>query len=253
MPLVYPVAAVYATAIPTPTPTAHIEMLAEIPPEAPDGIITTFTLDETAVSGTIDVFWDGLLLLDGTDYNLNGAETEYTTVLIPGPGTVIHHTFDWITNVGYSHEIFGETPAPAPDGFSSIFTTANVFNADRLRLGWDGLMMAAPTDYSELAGYQSFQTTAIPSIGTMLRVNYTEAVEATTLPRNTDRQPPETPDGTITTFSTAETYSSGEIQVYYDGLLQTLNIDYKENAGFSSYTFYVPPAPSAIIQHRYRH
>ena len=66
-----------------------------------------------------------------------------------------------------------------------------------------------------------------------------------------DRTPPETPDGTLASFSTAKEFQAGTLDVFVNGVLQAKDLDYAEDSDARGYTFEEAPPSSAVIQHRY--
>ena len=67
----------------------------------------------------------------------------------------------------------------------------------------------------------------------------------------TDRIPPETSDGSVVSFSTAEKYRPSTLDVFVNGVLQAKDVDYSEDSDGRGYTFVKAPPPGAILQHRY--
>ncbi|MGC9329055.1 MAG: hypothetical protein ACP5I1_15585 [Candidatus Hinthialibacter sp.] len=66
-----------------------------------------------------------------------------------------------------------------------------------------------------------------------------------------DCAPGEAPDGLRTQFFTQHVFRAGSLDVYVNGVLQQAGVDYSEDAGRRSYTFFSPPAAHYRIQHRY--
>ena len=72
-----------------------------------------------------------------------------------------------------------------------------------------------------------------------------------TFPAQTDIFPDETPDGTITQFTTERPFVSGTLRVYKNGILATPGVNYVEDVGLQSYTFTSAPPEGTAIQHYY--
>ena len=66
-----------------------------------------------------------------------------------------------------------------------------------------------------------------------------------------DRFPQESANGSNTYFSIAKKFQLETLDVFLNGVLQTINIDYTENSDGRGYSFVQPPPAGAIIQHRY--
>lgn len=68
---------------------------------------------------------------------------------------------------------------------------------------------------------------------------------------NTDRVPPESPDGSQKSFSTSSIYRAGTLDVFMNGVLQQKDLDYTEDSSRQGYTFTTAPLANYRIQHRY--
>jgi len=66
-----------------------------------------------------------------------------------------------------------------------------------------------------------------------------------------DRHPPETPDGSRTAFTTRHVFRPGTLDVFVNGVLQMLDIDYTENSNRRGYVFQTAPHGHYRVQHRY--
>ncbi len=70
---------------------------------------------------------------------------------------------------------------------------------------------------------------------------------------NTDRTPPEVPDGNRTQFSTLEKFVAGTLEVYVNGVMQALGSSTVEPDGDQhGYTFADPPPADYVLEHRYQ-
>lgn len=63
--------------------------------------------------------------------------------------------------------------------------------------------------------------------------------------------PPETPDGVITNFSTAERFQPGSLRVYVNGLQQIPTTHYTEDGDREGYTFVTAPPSGFVVHHEY--
>ncbi|MBI1389272.1 MAG: hypothetical protein GC154_12575 [bacterium] len=66
-----------------------------------------------------------------------------------------------------------------------------------------------------------------------------------------DLVPVESTDGARTMFSTAHVYRDGSLHVHLNGVRQQAGVDYAEDAGRRSYTFFSPPPAQSRLQHDY--
>ena len=68
---------------------------------------------------------------------------------------------------------------------------------------------------------------------------------------NTDTRPSETPNGSITTFTTSEAFADGTLMVFVEGLYQEPGVAYTVGDDNQSYNFAIAPAGGLVITHRY--
>ncbi|MFH1742139.1 MAG: hypothetical protein ABIH23_24310 [bacterium] len=66
-----------------------------------------------------------------------------------------------------------------------------------------------------------------------------------------DLFPTEPVNGSTICFSTVKKFQTETLDVFLNGVLQTIIIDYTENSDGRGYTFVQPPPAGATIQHRY--
>lgn len=70
---------------------------------------------------------------------------------------------------------------------------------------------------------------------------------------NTDRVPPEVPDGSRINFSTLEKFAAGSLEVFVNGVLQALGSSTVVPDGDRhGYTFADPPPADYVLEHRYQ-
>ena len=228
----------------------------ETPPETPDTSRTHFSTDEEYISGTLDVFKNGLLMLEGSgnDFEETGSLLGYDFTTAPRTGDVIKHDYDKPVGFGFVSQIFNEEPQnqqPASDGSVRTFTTKKTFTAGSLVVSYNGRDMVSGSDFNEDSGLQAY-TFLWPPRGGYLAHDYSRPITNSTLNRNTDRQPTESPDGSRRNFSTAQKYRAGELRVFLNGVRRFAeNDDFTEDADHEGYTFTRPPLTGNIVQHRY--
>ena len=68
---------------------------------------------------------------------------------------------------------------------------------------------------------------------------------------NTDRKPPEVPNGVRTGFSTAERFVASTLDVYVNGMMMTKDYDYTEDEDRKGYNFNFALRYDEVVQHRY--
>jgi hypothetical protein len=64
--------------------------------------------------------------------------------------------------------------------------------------------------------------------------------------------PPQTPNGTITNFTTAERFVAGTLRVFVNGLAQIPVTHYSEDSNHQGYTFVFAPKTGFVIHHEYQ-
>jgi hypothetical protein len=147
----------------------------ESPAGAVDGSNTSFTLAGSPSPGaSLQLYRNGLLQQQGTDYNLSGNVLTVSAGSIPVTGDTLqcwYRTSGIVTNgVQYSD---GEVPSGAVNGTNAQFTVLAAPNPlNSLQLFRNGVLQKQGLDYSVSSQTLTFIGGAIPQIGDTLVLSY---------------------------------------------------------------------------------
>lgn len=131
-----------------------------------------------------------------------------------------------ITNGIYVEDLmstitFGEVPTGTVNGTNTVFTTAQPFTS--IEVFKNGLRLkGAGNDYT-VTNNTTITFTTAPTAGTLLLVNYVMGNQTYLVGSNslvTDETPSGSVNGVNTTFTTAQPYIGGSLQVFVNGVKQ---------------------------------
>jgi len=144
----------------------------EIPSGTPSGSLTTFTLANTPVTNSLNLFQNGALLLDGTaDYSISANTITFVTAPLTGDKLKA----DYLINSGYfavgASSFNKETMGGTPNGTLTTFTTTGTPVANTEFIYRDGqLLTGGSADYYMTNNTATF--TAAPLTSSVLIASY---------------------------------------------------------------------------------
>lgn len=201
----------------------------ETPSGAMNGVNQTYTLlyaPSPAIS--LELYFNGVLLLQGTDYTLTGS----TIVLTNAKPNSANNEWlrAWYRYVGISGANFAddETPAGLMNGVNQIFTLANAPNPSTcLQLYYNGVLLLQGTDYT-LSGKTITLTSAHPNSANneWLKAWYRYGTVAAS-----NFADDETPGGAYNGSNQSYTLASvpnpaASLELYFNGVLLLQGVDY---------------------------
>jgi hypothetical protein len=140
----------------------------ETPTGAVDGSNATFTLAGTPITGSEEVFLNGLLQTVTNDYTISGATI--TFVIAPLSGDTLRVCYLTSATLAASNFIVRETPTGAVDGSNATFTLAHTPVAGTEEVFLNGLLQTVTNDYTISGATITF--VIAPLSGDILRVCY---------------------------------------------------------------------------------
>lgn len=218
--------------------------------ETPGGTINgsnaTFTLASAPnPAASLQLFQNGILAIQGTDYTLSGATITMTGA--PSTGAILTAFYRFGSPPGVF--VDDEIPHGAVDGSNIAFTLANIpVPATSLKLFDNGVLQIQGTDYT-ISGLTITFANA-PNVGDELIAYYVYSVAATNFADN------ETPSGTVNgtnpAFGLAHTPNpAGSLNLYVNGVLQLFGTDF--TLATATITFSSAPSTGAILTAFYRY
>jgi hypothetical protein len=226
-------------------------------------------------NGNIDAsFWllhRALRVLAGTGSDLylvgNEGEDPLRVEAQAVPGMTVRVTPGLVLGPSYLIGLSAEETLPAAGTFTAPVTNPRI----------DAIGIAESGDWVIATGVES-ATPAAPSLATdvvrlaniYFRVgavsikNSDDGTNATILDQRPRRlsslahrhvgpsSPPESPNGTVTVFSTADRYVPGTLRVFVNGLAMLPSAHYTENANHQGYTFGTAPPSGTVVHHEYQ-
>ena len=155
-----------------------LNMVNEIPFGVVNGINPTFTLSQTPISGSTQIFMNGTYMApsgstyNGYDYRVSGQTITFQTA--PMSNSIIYAAYITTT---YNNFAYNEIPAGIIDGNNNVFTLLHAPITNSTQVFLNGTFMArfvSPTiayDYTISTNNVVFETA--PPSGSILFVNYT--------------------------------------------------------------------------------
>lgn len=188
----------------------------------------------------------------------DGARPPGNCVKWDAEGRAIDAGFPCGSGTGSSQEgqpfgnfVNGETPSGAINGANTIFTTANLPNANTLQVFRNGVYQTPGTSYTATGSTITMATA--PQVGDAIRVVYQWGTFG--LGQIVDEETPTGAiNGTNATFTTAVHPIAGSLKVYLNGIRMRSAVDYTFTAP-NTITFIngVAPQPSDILTVEYRY
>jgi hypothetical protein len=132
-----------------------------------DGINRVYTASATFVSGTLEVYLNGLRQREVDDYD-EISTTQFQFVTAPKTGDSI--SIDYLKS-GTVNAVYGETPSGALNGVNKNFTTAAPYSPLLLAVYLSGLRLRRTDDYVELSS-TTFQMVNPPLSTDSISVDY---------------------------------------------------------------------------------
>lgn len=197
------------------------------------------------VAGTLSDQTDLQAALDAKLSKSGGTMTG-NLILNGAPSTSLQAaTKDYVDSFGPTQIIRNEVPGGSVNGSNTAFTTASQFSTGSLRVYLNGQRLTPGSGVDYIEADQGFTMQYAPLSGDVLLVDY-ELSNSTLLIGTNSIITGETPTGAIdssnTTFAAARAYIGGTLQVWLNGILQTLTTDYTETTPASG-IFTMIPAP----------
>ncbi len=148
--------------------------------------------------------------------------------------------------------IDGETPSGAVNGTNPTFRLGTEPNpAASLRLFRNGLLMQPGVEFTLNSNIVTMAGNRIPLAGDIIQAWYRTSGPANSVVDG--EVPVGSVDGVNTTFTLASApLPAASLQVYRNGVLQKLNVDYAVSANTLSFWPFSTPVPGDIIQATYR-
>ncbi len=203
------------------------------------GSATSFTTTQPYYAGTLQVIRNGLWLKGGgTDFTEGGGSTGiFTMAAAPATNTVFRVNYRIAAN---STEVYNETPTPACDGVTTVFTTTYTYTENSLQVFRNGLTLDRGTDYNEGG---AFTMTVAPVANSKILCAYRVNHDANWAFQET---PTGSVNGVNAVFTFANAYTAGTIIVAVNGLIRFKTIDYTESAA-NQITFTVAPLTGSTV------
>lgn len=152
----------------------------EVPTGAIDSSNVTFTLATTPITGSVQLYLNGIRLKLTDDYTITGDTITMNTAPITGDTFLADYATSTGTYAtGSTSFIYNETPTGTIDGSNTVFDTATNFVAGSILVYLDGQLQkpGGSFDYVETdANTITFNTA--PVLGSVLLVSYQSAVSA---------------------------------------------------------------------------
>jgi len=165
----------------SPTSTTTV-ITREVPTGTIDSSNVTFTLANTPLLGTENIYLNGVLqnLGASNDYTISGATITFNTAPQTGDVLLVNYaTGDSLYAGGSTSFVTNETPTGLVNGTNTVFDTANNYVGGTLQVFRDGqLMKGGGDDYTETDS-NTFTFTTAPLTGSVLLVSYQQAVTVT--------------------------------------------------------------------------
>jgi len=140
----------------------------EIPAGAINGTNKLYTVDNSFLANTLEVYLNGLRQRRVDDYN-EISDTEFEFVLAPRVGDTV--SVDYSLPPEGIVAVYGEIPAGAINGLNRDFSTAYIYVPTLLGVFLSGLRLRRTDDYLE-TGAQTFQLVTAPEVGDSICVDY---------------------------------------------------------------------------------
>ena len=164
-----------------PTSTTTV-ITREVPTGTINGTNVTFTLANTPLLGTENIYLNGVLqnLGASNDYTISGATITFNTAPQTGDVLLVNYaTGDSLYAGGSTSFVTNETPTGLVNGTNTVFDTANNYVGGTLQVFRDGqLMKGGGDDYTETDS-NTFTFTTAPLTGSVLLVSYQQSVTVT--------------------------------------------------------------------------
>lgn len=170
-----------------------------------DGSNTIFTIGNTPLSGTLQLYLDDELLTDSVDYVLVGSSI--TMIEAPTSDSILRAEYQVSTEF-----VVNETPSGVANGVNVLFTLSNTPNEGSEQIYVNGVRMIRDTDYT-MSG-SSIIFSAPPSAIDIILAEY-----FVDNPIIIGEVPATVPDGTITTFTLTNRILANTLEVFINGEL----------------------------------
>jgi hypothetical protein len=221
----------------------------ETPAGTVNGFNVTFTLaNAPSPAASLQLFQDGVLQIQGTDYTLSG--NTITFMNAPGagspPSALLNAFYRYGSTIGTY--VDAETPGGAVNGFNVTFTLANAPSPTvSLRLYDNGVFQVQGTDYTLSGATITFANA--PTAGDQLVAYYVYSA-------STSYADAEVPSGTVNglnvTFGLAHTPNpAASLDLYVGGIHQLSGSDFTLSS--ATITFASAPSSGAILTAFYRY
>ena len=141
---------------------------------AVDGINTLFTLPGESVTGTVELYINGVRQNPGVGNDYTVAGTTINTAVPPLAGSVLLADYATSTSVyqnGVTGIVTNQTPLGAVDGSNQVFTTSSSYTAGSLEVWINGLKQIPGTHYTTTTP-TTFTMSDAPLTGDNIIVNY---------------------------------------------------------------------------------
>lgn len=218
----------------------------ETPGGPVNGSNVTFTLaNAPSPAASLQLFQNGILAIQGTDYTLAGSTITFSGA--PSTGAILTAYYRY----GSSSVVFAddETPTGLVNSSNVTFTLALTPSpAASLKLYDNGVLQIQGTDYTIAGATITF--TSAPSTGDLLVAYYVYSSSPTNYADN--ETPSGAVNGTNVTFTLAHTPNPAvSLQLYVNGVLQLYGSDF--TLATATITMANAPSTGAILTAFYRY
>ena len=230
----------------TPTASTFSVVWDETPSGTVNGSNTAFTLaNAPSPAASLQLFQNGILAIQGTDYALSGTGITFTSA--PSTGAILNAFYRYGSTAGIY--VDDETPGGAVNGSNVTFTLAHSPSpANSLKLYDNGVLQIQGTDYT-LAGAMITFSNA-PSTGDEMVAYYVYSLAPTNFADN--ETPSGAVNGTNVTFTLAHPPNPAtSLLLYVNGVLQLYGADFTLSG--STITMTNAPSTGAILTAFYRY
>lgn len=147
---------------------------AEFPSGTINGTNAIFTLASApAPASSLEMFRNGLLLDQGSDYTLSGNSVTFLSAAVPQAGDVLLASYRISVSISGVGFVDMETPSGSVDGSNTSFTLSQVPNpASSLEVFRNGIRLTSGLDYTATNNTVSFSASSVPQGGDMLLCSY---------------------------------------------------------------------------------
>lgn len=225
-----------------------------------NGSNVNYTVADTYVVGTLEVYLNGQRLYPGSGNDYVEVSAGFTMQYAPATGDVLSADYltSSVTNTRASDTLVtGGSYTGAINGSNTTFTLPSAYTPGSLRIFIDGVRQKLTTDYTETPNSGTFTFVTAPLTGTILVVDYMISSGFVSPGSNSmvsDGTVTGSVNGSNTSFTVANgAYVGNSLEVYINGLHQIRGTDYTETTPTSGiFTMTIAPLTGDIIRVNYQ-